>query len=113
MQDYQPISEDPVYQNLLPSNCKQVNEGMFGSNFVTVCVTGNKDEILVLSKDGHELAFTVKSKGNAKYIPGLFYSRTTAKPPLGALLQVRSRGALPRLDSSALKQRSPSCVLAE
>ena len=71
---------------------------MLGSKFITVCMTGDKDEILVPSKDAHELAFTMESKGEgeAKYIPGLFYSRTTAKLPLCALLQVRSCGALPQ-----------------
>ena len=31
------------YQNMFPNNCKLTDEGVFGSKFVTICVTGNKD----------------------------------------------------------------------
>ena len=84
------------YQNLLPNKCKLTDEGVFGSKFVTVCVTGDKDnqitmqgyqvsnqcmalvkdQILVPTKDAPELAFIVESKGEgeAKYIPDVFYS---------------------------------------
>ena len=31
------------FQNNFPNKCKLTDEGTFGSKFVTVCVTGNKD----------------------------------------------------------------------
>merc|ERR1719295_2008325 len=32
-----------AYQDLYPNPCKHTEEGVFGSKFVTVCITGNKD----------------------------------------------------------------------
>merc|ERR1711951_237173 len=69
------------YQNLYPNPCKHTEEGVFGSKFVTVCITGNKDcevemmayqvsnqcmalvndKIIVPTKDAPELAYIVES----------------------------------------------------
>merc|ERR1712241_1324154 len=80
------------YQNNFPNKCKLTDEGMFGSKFVTVCVTGNKDndiqmegyqvsnqcmalvrdEILVPTKDAPELAYVIEST-EEKYVPDVFF----------------------------------------
>ena len=39
----QEIITSAHYQNLFPNKCKQTDDGVFGSKFVTVCVTGNKE----------------------------------------------------------------------
>jgi len=81
------------YQNLHPNKCKQTEEGVFGSKFVTVCVTGNnenqidmqgyqvsnqcmclvKDKILVPTKDAPELGYIVEST-DSQYIPDVFFT---------------------------------------
>merc|ERR1712066_895597 len=75
------------YQNNAPNE-----EGMFGSKFVTVCVTGNKDndvqmegyqvsnqcmslvkdEILVPTKDAPELGYVIEST-EEQYVPDVFF----------------------------------------
>eukprot|EP00092_Neocalanus_flemingeri_P040163 GFUD01043748.1.p1 GENE.GFUD01043748.1~~GFUD01043748.1.p1 ORF type:complete len:467 (+),score=99.14 GFUD01043748.1:53-1453(+) len=80
------------YQNTFPNKCKQTDEGMFGSKFTTVCVTGNKenevhmegyqvsnqcmalvkDEILVPTKDAPELGYVIEST-DEKYVPDVFF----------------------------------------
>jgi len=80
------------YQNVFPNKCKQTDEGVFGSKFVTVCVTGNKeneihmegyqvsnqcmslvkDEIMVPTKDAPELAYIIESSDD-KYVPDVFF----------------------------------------
>jgi len=80
------------YQNQRSNPCKQTEEGYFGSKFVTVCVTGNKeqevsmegymvsnqcmslvrDEILVPTKDAPELAYIVESS-DVNYVPDVFF----------------------------------------
>jgi len=80
------------YQNLYPNPCKHTEEGVFGSKFVTVCITGNKDcevemvayqvsnqcmalvndKIIVPTKDAPELAYIVESS-EAQYIPDVFF----------------------------------------
>lgn len=80
------------YQNIFPNKCKQTDDGVFGSKFVTVCVTGNKeneihmegyqvsnqcmamvrDEILVPTKDAPELGYVIESS-DEKYVPDVFF----------------------------------------
>jgi nuclear protein localization family protein 4 len=80
------------YQNLYPNRCRQTDEGVFGSKFVTVCITGSKenqidmqgyqvsnqcmalvrDKILVPTKDAPELAYIVESS-EAQYVPDVFF----------------------------------------
>jgi len=80
------------YQNTFPNKCKAADEGLFGSKFVTVCVTGNKeneihmegyqvsnqcmslvrDEILVPTKDAPELGYIIEST-DLKYVPDVFF----------------------------------------
>jgi len=80
------------YQNMHPNKCKLTDEGVFGSKFVTVCVTGNseneihmegyqvsnqcmslvKDEILVPTKDAPELGYVIEST-DEKYVPDVFF----------------------------------------
>jgi len=80
------------YQNLHPNKCRQTDEGVFGSKFVTVCITGDKenqihmdgyqvsnqcmalvrDKIIVPTKDAPELAYIVESS-EAQYIPDVFF----------------------------------------
>merc|ERR1712059_121779 len=87
------------YQNVKPNMCKMTDEGTFGSKFVTVCVTGNKDneihmegyqvsnqcmalvkdEIIVPSKDAPELAYITESS-DTKYVPDVFFMEEDRKP---------------------------------
>jgi len=80
------------YQNNFPNKCKLTDEGTFGSKFVTVCVTGNKDNevhmegyqvsnqcmtlvrdnILVPTKDAPELAYVIEST-EERYVPDVFF----------------------------------------
>jgi len=80
------------YQNVKPNVCKMTDEGTFGSKFVTVCVTGNKDneihmegyqvsnqcmalvkdEVIVPTKDAPELAYITESS-DTKYVPDVFF----------------------------------------
>merc|ERR1711874_945045 len=80
------------YQNNFPNKSKHTDEGVFGSKFVTICVTGNKDneihmegyqvsnqcmalvqgEILVPTKDAPELAYVIEST-EEKYVPDVFF----------------------------------------
>jgi len=80
------------YQNNFPNKCKATDDGVFGSKFVTVCVTGNKeneihmegyqvsnqcmslvrDEILVPTKDAPELGYVIEST-DLKYVPDVFF----------------------------------------
>jgi len=80
------------YQNIFPNKCKLTDEGVFGSKFITVCVTGNseneihmegyqvsnqcmalvKDEILVPTKDAPELGYVIESSDD-KYVPDVFF----------------------------------------
>jgi len=80
------------YQNMFPNKCKLTDEGMFGSKFVTICVTGNKDNeihmegyqvsnqcmslvgdnILVPTKDAPELAYVIESTQD-RYVPDVFF----------------------------------------
>jgi len=80
------------YQNERPNKCRLTDEGVFGSKFVTVCVTGNKDneihmegyqvsnqsmalvkdEIIVPTKDAPELAYITESS-DTKYVPDVFF----------------------------------------
>lgn len=88
----QEIITSAHYQNLFPNKCKQTDDGVFGSKFVTVCVTGNKeneihmegyqvsnqcmalvnDEILVPTKDAPELGYIIESSDD-KYVPDVFF----------------------------------------
>jgi len=72
--------------------CKQTEEGFFGSKFVTVVITGNKegdvemmayqvsnqcmalvnDKIIVPTKDAPELAYILESS-EAQYVPDVFF----------------------------------------
>ena len=89
-------------QTLLPSNYKQTDKGVFGSKFVTICATGDKenqitmqgyqvsnqcmalvkDKILVPTKGTPELAFTL--------VPLATLQDYSQYCPLGALLQALS-----------------------
>jgi len=88
----QEIITAAAYQNLLPNKCKLTDEGVFGSKFVTICVSGNKDNevhmegyqvsnqcmalvrdgILVPTKDAPELAYVVEST-KEEYVPDVFF----------------------------------------
>jgi len=81
------------YQNQHPNPTKQTEEGVFGSKFVTVCITGNKendvdmlgfqvsnhcmalqrDGVIVPTKDAPELAYILESS-DSKYIPDVFFT---------------------------------------
>jgi len=80
------------YQNMHTNPCKQTEEGFFGSKFVTVVITGNKegdvemmayqvsnqcmalvnDKIIVPTKDAPELAYILESS-EAQYVPDVFF----------------------------------------
>eukprot|EP00088_Acartia_fossae_P063843 TRINITY_DN7822_c0_g1_i1.p1 TRINITY_DN7822_c0_g1~~TRINITY_DN7822_c0_g1_i1.p1 ORF type:complete len:587 (-),score=98.42 TRINITY_DN7822_c0_g1_i1:374-2134(-) len=80
------------FQNMHPNPSKSTEEGYFGSKFVTVCVTGNKeneihmegyqvsnqsmalvrDNILVPTKDAPELAY-VRESSEKNYVPDVFF----------------------------------------
>jgi len=80
------------YQNLRHNPCRQTEEGYFGSKFVTVCVTGNKDQevsmegymvsnqcmalvrdnIIVPTKEAPELAYITESS-DTNYVPDVFF----------------------------------------
>lgn len=80
------------YQNLHPNPCRSTDEGVFGSKFVTVCVTGNKDKeihmegyqvsnqsmtlvrdnILIPTKDAPELAY-IRESSDDNYVPDVFF----------------------------------------
>jgi len=80
------------YQNLAPNPCRSVEEGIFGSKFVTVCVTGNqdkeihmegyqvsnqcmalvRDKIIVPTKDAPELAY-IRESTDENYVPDVFF----------------------------------------
>jgi len=80
------------FQNLSPNTCRSVDEGTFGSKFVTVCVTGNKDKeihmegyqvsnqcmalvrdgIIVPTKDAPELAY-IRESSDENYVPDVFF----------------------------------------
>ena len=50
----QEIITAAAYQNLLPNKCKLTDEGVFGSKFVTICVSGNKDNEVHM--EGYQVA---------------------------------------------------------
>jgi len=80
------------FQNIHPNPCRATEEGYFGSKFVTVCVTGNKeneihmegyqvsnqsmalvkDNILVPTKDAPELAY-IRESTDGNYVPDVFF----------------------------------------
>jgi len=80
------------FQNLNSNPCRSTEEGFFGSKFVTVCVTGNKDneihmegyqvsnqsmalvkdDILVPTKDAPELAY-IRESSEKNYVPDVFF----------------------------------------
>ena len=113
----------------MPSNCKQANERVFGSKFVTVCMTGDKDNqitmqsyqasnqcmapvtdnILVPTKDAPELAFIVESKGEgeAKYIPGFFYPGLQPGSPLAPSSRSNPTAPCPRRSRRLFSPCSP------
>lgn len=81
-------------QNCHPNPCNLSPQGAFGSKFVTVCVTGDKDSqvhmeayqvsnqcmalvrdnCLVPTRDATELAF-VKESSRDQYVPDVFYKK--------------------------------------
>jgi nuclear protein localization family protein 4 len=88
----QEIINAATFQNLHPNPCRSTEEGTFGSKFVTVCVTGNKDnevhmegyqvsnqsmalvkdKILVPTKDAPELAY-IRESTEKNYVPDVFF----------------------------------------
>ena len=50
----QEIITAAAYQNLFPNKCKHTDEGVFGSKFVTICVSGNKDNEVHM--EGYQVA---------------------------------------------------------
>ncbi|KAK9887863.1 hypothetical protein WA026_000171 [Henosepilachna vigintioctopunctata] len=80
------------YQNKYPNPCKYSSSGIFGSKFVTVCVTGDKnnqvimegyqvsqqcmalvrDNCLVPTKDLPELGY-VRESSDKQYVPDVYY----------------------------------------
>jgi len=80
------------YQNSNPNPSRSTDEGIFGSKFVTVCVTGNtdneihmegyqvsnqsmalvRDDILVPTKDAPELAY-IRESTDTNYVPDVFF----------------------------------------
>lgn len=81
------------FQTIYPNICKLSNDGYFGSKFVTVIVTGDKnnqihmegyqvsnqcmalvrDQCLIPTKDAPELAF-VKETTKEQYVPDVFFT---------------------------------------
>jgi len=79
-------------QNKTPNPCRLTDEGVFGSKFVTICLTGNKeneihmegyqisnqcmalvrDNILVPTKDAPELAY-IRESTDTNYVPDVFF----------------------------------------
>ncbi|XP_023328940.1 nuclear protein localization protein 4 homolog isoform X2 [Eurytemora carolleeae] len=88
----QEIISAAVLQNSNPNPCRETDDGVFGSKFVTVCVTGNKDKeihmegyqvsnqcmslvkdkILVPTKDAPELAY-IRESTDENYVPDVFF----------------------------------------
>jgi len=88
----QEIINAASYQNTHPNACKLTEEGVFGSKFVTVCVTGNKeneihmegyqvsnqsmalvkDNILIPTKDAPELGY-IRESSDKNYVPDVFF----------------------------------------
>lgn len=88
----QEIITAAAYQNAHPNKSRLTEEGEYGSKFVTVVVTGNKeheihmegyqvsnqcmalvrDEILVPTKDAPELGYVIEST-DEKYVPDVFF----------------------------------------
>lgn len=88
----QEIITAAAYQNQFPNICQLTEEKVFGSKFVTVCVTGNaeneihmegyqvsnqcmalvRDGVLVPTKDAPELAY-VRESTEDKYVPDVFF----------------------------------------
>lgn len=88
----QEIITAAAYQNQFPNKCQLTEEKVFGSKFVTVCVTGNseheihmegyqvsnqcmalvRDGVLVPTKDAPELAYVRESTEN-NYVPDVFF----------------------------------------
>ncbi|CAH1116427.1 unnamed protein product [Phaedon cochleariae] len=80
------------YQNLYPNSCRYASSGIFGSKFVTVCVTGDKtnqvhmegyqvsnqcmalvrDNCLIPTKDCPELGY-VRESSDRQYVPDVYY----------------------------------------
>ncbi|KAK5641222.1 hypothetical protein RI129_009769 [Pyrocoelia pectoralis] len=80
------------YQNLHPNPCKFASSGIYGSKFVTVCVTGDKsfqvhmegyqvsnqcmalvkDNCLIPTKDAPELGY-VRESSEKQYVPDVYY----------------------------------------
>lgn len=80
------------YQNLHPNPCKFASSGVYGSKFVTVCVTGDKsfqvhmegyqvsnqcmalvrDNCLLPTKDAPELGY-VRESSEKLYVPDVYY----------------------------------------
>ncbi|XP_053211290.1 nuclear protein localization protein 4 homolog [Panonychus citri] len=81
------------FQNIYPNICRLSTSGYFGSKFVTVCVTGDKDNqihmegyqvsnqcmalvrdnCLLPTRDAPELAF-VRETTKQQYVPGVLYA---------------------------------------
>jgi len=81
------------FQTIYPNICKSSNDGYFGSKFVTVIITGDKenqihmegyqvsnqcmalvrDQCLIPTKDAPELAY-VKETSKEQYVPDVFFT---------------------------------------
>lgn len=56
----QEIITAAAHQNLYPNKCKLTDEGVFGSKFVTICVSGNKDNEVHM--EGYQVPNETKPK---------------------------------------------------
>lgn len=79
-------------QNKYPNRCKYASKGLFGSKFVTVCVTGDdkkqvhmegyavsaqcmalvRDNCLIPTKDAPELGY-IRESSDKQYVPDVYY----------------------------------------
>ncbi|XP_038121849.1 nuclear protein localization protein 4 homolog isoform X2 [Culex quinquefasciatus] len=79
-------------QNKYPNRCKHASKGLFGSKFVTVCVTGDdkkqvhmegyavsaqcmalvRDNCLIPTKDAPELGY-IRESSDKQYVPDVYY----------------------------------------
>ena len=68
----QEIITAAAHQNLNPNKCKQADEGVFGSKFVTICVSGNKDNEVHM--EGYQV--TTETKPSCRTPYGTIVSRS-------------------------------------